>query len=103
MNNIGLRNLCTPAHVYLVISVLFIAISFFQNYGNTYTYCLGSNTCNVTNTYLVFVVKIMYVIFWTWILNLICKSGASSVAWFLALIPFILMFIMIAILMFRPI
>ena len=99
--NLGLKNLCTPAHVYLVISVMFILIAFFQNYGNTYTYCLGSNTCNVSNTYMIFVVKALYVLFWTWILNLICKSGATNVAWFLVLIPFILMFIMIGLMMFQ--
>ena len=97
--NIGLRNLCTPAHLYLVISGLFILVAFLQNYGNTYTYCLGSNTCDVSNTYLIFVLKIMYVLFWTWILNLICKSGATPVAWILVLFPFVLMFIMIGILM----
>jgi len=95
--NVGLRNLCTPAHLYLVISGLFIVIAFLQNYGNTYTYCLGSNTCDVSNTYLIFILKIMYVIFWTWILNLICKSGATPVAWILVLFPFVLMLIMIGI------
>jgi hypothetical protein len=37
----------------------------------------------------------LYIIFWTWILNLICKSGASVVSWVLVLFPIILMFLII--------
>ena len=96
---VGLRQLCTPAYVYLVISVIAIIVMFVQNFGNSTTYCLGSYTCDVTNVFLIFVLKIVYVLFWTWILNLICSSGATPVAWFLLLLPFILFFILIALMM----
>jgi hypothetical protein len=71
-----------------------------QNYGNTNMYCLGDYTCNVSSTFFVFVIKILYVLFWTWILNLICKSGYESVSWFLFLLPYIVMFILIAYMLF---
>ena len=29
----GLRKLCTPAYVYLVISAIILVVSIFQNYG----------------------------------------------------------------------
>ena len=99
MSIIGLRRLCTPAYVYLVISAIAIVIMFLQNFGNTKTYCLGSYNCDVSNTYMIFVIKIIYVLFWTWILNLICKSGATPIAWFLLLLPFIMFFILIALMM----
>jgi hypothetical protein len=67
-----------------------------HNYGNFNTYCLGSYTCNVSSTGLVFIIKILYILFWTWILNLICKAGVPQLAWFLVLLPFILFFILIA-------
>lgn len=93
---VGLRNLCTPAYVYLVISVLAIIIMIIQNYGNVNTYCVGSYSCSVTSTVLIFIIKVLYVLFWTWILNLICRSGSPNIAWFLVLLPFILFFLFIA-------
>ena len=91
----GLKNLCTPAYLYLVISVITIIVLFFQNVGNVDVYCLGSYNCMVSSTPLIFLIKIIYVIFWTWILNLMCNAGATNLAWFFVLLPFILMFILI--------
>ena len=70
----------------------------FQNIGNENTYCLGIYSCDVYNTTLIFIIKIIYVLFWTWILNLICRAGAPSLAWFLVLLPFILFFVLLAML-----
>lgn len=95
----GLRNLCTPAIVYLSLSIIILIIMIIQNLGNVNTYCLGQYSCNVSSTALIFIIEIVYVLFWTWILNLICRAGATSVAWFLVLLPFILFFALIALLM----
>lgn len=92
----GLRNLCTPAYIYLVISIIAIIVILFQNSGNSNTYCMGNYSCQVSSLLLIFVIKIVYVIFWTWILNLICKAGAPMISWLLLLLPIILMFILIA-------
>ena len=91
----GLRKLCTPAYLYLVISVFSIIIIMLQNGSNSNTYCMGNYSCQVQNIYLIFVVKFIYVLFWTWILNLLCKAGYPGVSWLLLLFPFILMFIVI--------
>jgi|TARA_B100000424_G_C22552090_1_gene313426 hypothetical protein len=91
-----LKKLCTPAYVYLVISIIFIIVSSVQNYGNVNTYCLGDYECDVSNTYLIFILKIVYVAFWTWLLNLMCGAGYSTIAWIIVLLPFILMFIILA-------
>ena len=94
MNRIvGLKDLCTPSYVYLVISVTALILMTVQNFGNADKYCLGPYKCDDTNTILVFVVKLLYVLFWTWLLNVMCRGGATSFAWFLVLFPFILMFI----------
>ena len=95
----GLRNLCTPAYIYLVISLIAIVIVIFQNMGNTSTYCMGNYSCQVSNLLLIFVIKLAYVFFWTWILNLICQAGAPYLSWALLLLPFILMFILIVLFM----
>tara|TARA_B110000483_G_C18207044_1_gene548392 strand:+ start:948 stop:1268 length:321 start_codon:yes stop_codon:yes gene_type:complete len=93
------KNLCTPAYLYLVISVVAMITMMFQNAGNTNTYCVGDYECPVPNTGLVFFSKGVYILFWTFILNAMCKAGYKNFSWFLVLIPFILMAILIGLLM----
>jgi hypothetical protein len=88
----GLTNLCTPSYVYLVISLIAIIVMSIQNSGNTNIFCLGSYSCNVSSTALIFVIKLVYVLFWTWILNLMCRAGAETLSWVFVLLPFILFF-----------
>ena len=95
----GLRNLCTPSRVYFVFSIVTLLLIFFQNAGNVDVYCLGPYSCNVPNTSIIFLVKLVYILFWTWMLNLICQAGVPQLAWFLVLLPFILFFIMLAVMM----
>ena len=95
----GLKDLCTPAYVYLVISVISLILLTFQNIGHGNKYCIGHYMCDVGNTYIIFVIKILYVLFWTWLLNVICRGGATSFAWLLVLAPFILMFVMLGVFM----
>jgi hypothetical protein len=88
----GLTNLCTPAYVYLVISLISIIIMALQNTGNSNIFCLGSYSCSVSSTALIFVIKLVYVLFWTWILNLMCRAGAETLSWIFVLLPFVLFF-----------
>jgi hypothetical protein len=94
-----LKELCTPAMLYFVISIIALIMVLFQNLGNSNSYNVGSFSCRVPNTALVFIGKLMYVLFWTYILNLICKDGHTSLSWLLVLLPWILLFVMIGILM----
>lgn len=96
---IGLRNLCTPAYVYFVISIIALVVIGFQNMGNTTVYCVGSQSCEVSSTLLIFVIKLLYILLWTWILNLMCGAGASGIAWFLLILPILVFFILISILL----
>ena len=89
----SIKKLCTPAYVYLVISVLVMLILMVQNGGNTTKYCVGSFNCDVPSTTMVFIVKILYIAFWTFVLNYICKAGYKNVSWFLVLLPFLGFFI----------
>ena len=96
MTNIGIRNLCTPASIYLVISMIALIIIFLQNMNNPGIFCLGNYSCESSNTNLIFIVKFIYIILWTWILNLICKAGAPMFSWILLLFPVVFMFIFLA-------
>lgn len=90
--------LCKPALLYLVISSVAIIIMLFQNIGAK-EFCVGSLSCNVPSITLVFMIKVIYVLFWTWVLNLICKSGHTRIAWFLVLLPFIAFFLLLLLMM----
>ena len=98
MSIAGLRNLCTPAFIYLIISMLLLVVMYIQNRNNVDVYCLGAYECDVTNLTAIFLVKFVYILFWTWILNLICSSGFTSISWLLLLMPIILSFLLIALL-----
>ena len=84
-----ISKLCTPAYLYLVLSVIGIVILTIQNFGNTKKYCVGKYSCIVPSTISVFLFKIIFVAFWTFILDLLCKAGYTNVSWILVLLPFI--------------
>lgn len=94
-----LSQLCSPAYVYFIISILAIVISGIQNMGNRTKYTLGMYSCRVPSCIAVFIVKIIYILFWSWVLNLMCKDGHSGIAWFLVLLPFIMLFVIMGMVM----
>jgi hypothetical protein len=90
------KELCTPAFFYFVISMISLIIMVLGNLGNTSKFNLGLFSVYVPNVTFVFIVQFFYVLFWTWVLNLICKDNRKGFAWFLVLIPFILSFLLVA-------
>ena len=94
-----LNELCSPALFYFVVSIVGLLLILFQNIGNKNSYNLGNFSCRVPNTMMVFVIKIIYIVFWTWILNLICKDGYKTISWLLVLLPWILMFMIVGMIM----
>ena len=95
----NLKDLCTPAMVYFVISIVALVMVLLQNLGNVNSYHVGSFSCRVPSTLLVFVVKLIYILFWTWVLNLICKDGHTGISWLLVLLPWVLLFVIMGLLM----
>jgi hypothetical protein len=77
-----LDNLCPPALLYLGFSLTQIIIDIFKNMYNTA------------------IVKFIVMIVFTIVLNIMCASGLSVVAWMLVFIPFILMTIITSMLLF---
>lgn len=90
-----LRKLCTPALIHFVISfILLVTLLFFsKDFENEI--CINKTKCNVGNKLVFFSVEGLLILFWTWILDLICKSGYTVVSWLLILLPFILFFTLI--------
>jgi hypothetical protein len=90
-----LKKLCTPALVYFFISIFGVLLLFFQNIGNNKKYSIGSYSAVVPSTILMFILKLVYILFWTWILNLLCKNGFTGLSWLFVLFPIILMFVIL--------
>ena len=95
------KDLCTPAFIYLVISALAILSILIQNIGNTTQYCLGDFKCQTRDLPMIFIMKILYVAFWTYVLNLMCKSGFKTLSWFFVIIPFVLFAIFVGMFMYQ--
>lgn len=87
------KKLCTPAFVYLVIAIIGLITVMLQNVGNANTLCVGRVQCSVPNTPGMFLVQAAWILFWTWVLSTLCKNGHPNVAWFLVLLPFIVLLI----------
>ena len=101
MSVVGLRNLCTPAIVYLAISLFVMLMMFYNNFMNIDVYCLGDFSCKLNiSIYTIFIIKLVVVLFWTWILNIICQNGYTYVSWFLVLLPFLVFLILLIYIMF---
>jgi len=88
----GLKNLCMPSYIYLVISLIALIVMSIQNYGNINIFCLGTYACDVSSVGLIFIIKLIYILFWTWILNLMCEAGAEMLSWIFVLLPFVIFF-----------
>jgi len=78
------KALCLPSKIYLVLS--FIAI--------LYSIIVPDVMGGVSAFAHVF--HMIYVLFWTWILQLICKEGYTWISWVLVLAPFVAAFIIVA-------
>jgi uncharacterized membrane protein len=94
-----IKNLCTPAMVYLVISVIALIPVMFQNIHNRRKYCVGNYQCMVPSTINLFIAKGIYIAIWTFFLDYLCRKGYKQISWVIVLLPFVLMFVLIASLM----
>ena len=90
-----IRDLCAPSMLYFVISIIALIVAILTNLGHNNKLVLGNYSMNVVNTTLIFIIKLIFILFWTWILNLICKDGYEVISWILVFLPFIAIFLCI--------
>ena len=92
-----LRKLCMPAQIYLVLSAISFLLMALQNIfaGKNGKYCVGMFSCKTPYLLIVFIAKLLYIAFWTIVLNSLCVAGYKQLSWFLVLLPIILFFILI--------
>lgn len=96
-----LRNMCTPATIYFVISLIGLILVGVNNLDNNDKICVGDYNCYVGNNTTIFIINAIYILFWTFVLDLMCKAGYSSLSWFILLLPFIILFIVFTVLMVK--
>ena len=78
------KSLCLPSKVYFVLSFVGILLS------------LLSPSVFGGMSLIVHLLHFVYIVFWSWVLNLICKAGYKWLSWVLVLAPFIIVLSMIA-------
>ena len=90
----GSKLLCTPALVYLVLSTLSFLGRVSQNSTNKPNKLTVGNVeseirCNNIG---VFITQIIYILGFTFLLNMLCKNGYKTLAWVILFFPLIAMF-----------
>jgi len=93
------NSLCGPAQLYAFISILSILALAVQNGKNKKDnrYCAGHFECDLNfSKWAMVIIQLLYVLFWTIILDSLCKNGYKNFSWILVLIPYVMFFIILA-------
>ena len=70
------KKLCTPAKIYLVLSIISVVSLFYQNYKDPNKYCVGIFKAKTKcNNKFYFLVKLVYITVITYLLQLLCSKG----------------------------
>ena len=68
-------SLCTPAFLYFIVSLIYLAIRSFKSF-------------NIMSI----IFKMFFILLWSWFLNFLCSIGYSIISWILILLPFFVLF-----------
>jgi len=61
-------------------------------------YCAGHFECDLNfSKWAMVIIQLLYVLFWTIILDSLCKNGYKNFSWILVLIPYVMFFIIFSI------
>ena len=69
------KKLCEPAKLYLVVSAIFLILAIFSR--------ISAFTL---------IVKGVFILIWTMVLNWLCSKGFKGLAWIIVLLPFVFLF-----------
>ena len=97
----SLKKLCTPAMIYFVISISTLLVMIFSNIGNTNRFCMGEFECPVDNVFVIYIIKLSYLLFVTVMLDSLCKNGYAGISWFLVFFPILFYFVVLGLFMIR--
>jgi len=82
-----IKSLCTPAYIYFIIAMLGLLMTILKN-------LMRKNRDHFFSirSLIIYILKFVFILFVSWILNSLCKSGYSSISWIILLLPFIILF-----------
>ena len=92
-----IRKMCSPAVIYFFISVFSLLMLIGMNLSNhgTNTLCVGNYECPTESLLMVYLMKGLYILFMTIVLDSLCKNGYASISWFLLFFPLLFYFIIL--------
>lgn len=97
-----LNNLCSPAMIYFIVSLLALLMMGLQNLNSDENVlCVGQFKCNIVSKSIVFVLNAVYILFWTFLLDLMCKAGYQELSWLVLLIPILLFFLFLGAIIYQ--
>ena len=75
-------NLCTPAKLYFIISLILLAISSYYDITRNEKdkICLGKLSCKIENKPIFYILNILFILLWAFILNMLCRFGWSDIS-----------------------
>ena len=73
------QKMCLPAKIYLAILIFTIILAVYQGIGLS-----------------IILFKTVFGFIWMWILNWICSKGYTNLSWIILLLPYVLMFLIVA-------
>lgn len=94
-----IRKFCTPARLYVYVSVFVTALLLLQNIGSCGVFKAGSMECAAPSIIAIFIGQGLYIAFWTLVLQGLCKTGYESLSWFVFLFPLIMFFVLMGVMM----
>ena len=88
-------NLCLPSKLYMIIGIILLAISYYYDMktNDEEKICLGNVKCAIKNKPAYYALNVFFILFWAWLLNMLCRYGWNKSAWFIFLFPYVIMLI----------
>ena len=90
----AIMKLCAPSKLYFFAAIILLFLSFVIDIQNKDTdkVCLGKLKCK--NKPLYYFLNVIFILVWSWFLNILCTRGWNKLSWFLVLFPFIILVIL---------
>jgi hypothetical protein len=86
------EKLCQPAKFYFILATIGYILMLLQNINSKNRFHLGIYSRPYTQPFVILVFNALYILLWTWLLNVICSFN-KNISWIIVLFPYVLLFI----------
>jgi hypothetical protein len=86
------NKLCQPAKFYFILATISYILILLQNINSRNRFHLGMYSCHHSQPFVIMLIHALYILFWTWLLNLICSVN-KNISWIIVLFPYVMLFI----------